>query len=379
MRICIVNPDFKLGGQQKAALMLGNQFLKEKHELIFYSFFTAEPFFDVKDLNIIIDQTKENQSVMAKIKRKLLRKTFFKSGKADPTIEFAKRHQRLLDYLLSQSIDLVILNGGFLTTFSQSIKAFIPTIKVIAWQHSSAQIYLEKYYLEIKKSYIKGLAASDAVVCLTKEDRAIFSSYNSRTVNIANAVTLPKENLVSEPIGQSLVFVARFDIETKGIDYLVEVIKLLPEEVVVNFAGSGTVRQEHKIKKLICKNKLVHRVNFLGALGEEELAKLYRNGQIFLSTSRWEGFGLSIIEAMSFGLPVISFDTSGAREILGENEFGIIIKNFDTKEMAKMITIVLNDPHLRRTLSERAKKRAQDFEPQKIKQEWEQLIEEIIK
>ena len=379
MRICIVNTDFKLGGQQKAALMLGTQLLKEEHELIFYSFFPGKPFFDVRDLDVIIDQTKDNQTFMAKIKRKLLRKILFKSGKADPAHEFDKRHQRLLDYLLSQQVDIVILNGGFLTTFSQSIKAFIPSIKVIAWQHSSAQIYLEKYYLEIQKKYINGLVSSDAVVCLTKEDRAIFLNYNATTVNIANAMTLPREILVSEKCSQALIFVSRFDIETKGIDYLIEVIKLLPEDVIVKFAGSGTLRQENKIKKLIYKNKVTRRIKFLGALNEKELAQLYSEGQIFLSTSRWEGFGLSTIEAMSFGLPIISFDTSGAREILGNNEFGIIIKNFDTKEMAKMIVKVLNDYKLRMALGKLAQKRARDFDPQKIKQKWEQLIEEVVK
>lgn len=379
MNICLVNTDFKMGGQQKVILNLGKQLSLKENKVSFYSFRPEEPFFNIDKLELEIDQTKDELTLFSKLKRKVLRKTIFSNGKANPVTEFKRRHLRLLSYLKEQNIDLVILSGGFLTTFSKSIKESIPGIKVIAWQHSSAEIYLENYYSEIKDKYLEGLTYSDSVVCLTEADGRVFEKYNHNTVSISNSITVSSKAKSILATRDDIIFVSRFDVKSKGIDFLIEVVKLLPKNIKVKFAGSGTKKQEKVLKKMIVQNDLADRIILLGSLNEDELADLYQNGRLFLSTSRWEGFGLSIVEAMTFGLPVISFDTTGPREIIGEDEFGIIIKSFDIFKMSEAVSKVFSDELFYEKLSLLAEKRSKDFIPEIIKRKWELHIQDLFK
>ncbi|MGX7245838.1 glycosyltransferase [Enterococcus quebecensis] len=379
MNICLVNVDFKMGGQQKVVLDLGKQLSNFENQISFYSFRPAVPFFDIEGLDMMIDLSDDELSVLSRIKRKVLRKTVFSDGKANPVAEFSKRHQRMLEYLKERKIDLVILNGGFLTAFSKSIKEYLPSIKVISWQHNMAEIYLENYYSEIKDKYLEGLKYSDSVVCLTKSDKEVFAKYNDYTINIPNSVTVSKKKQCEDCTSNDIIFVSRYNVESKGIDYLIELVKLLPSDVRVKFAGSGTKKQERLVKKMISKSGLSNRIILLGALNDEELSELYQQGRVFLSTSRWEGFGLSIVEAMTFGLPVVSFDTTGPREIIGNNEYGIVIKSFDIFNMAKEVERLLKDDAHYEELSRLAKKRSKDFIPKKIAKQWEIHIQEVFK
>src|SRR5699024_5110015 len=91
------------------------------------------------------------------------------------------------------------------------------------------------------------------------------------------------------------------------------------------------------------------------------LKRFYQSGSLIVSTSRWEGFGLSIIEAMAAGLPVVAFDTSGPRDILNFDEFGIIVPQGDIDSMAENIQKIILDPSLRNYYMNQSKLRAKDY------------------
>src|SRR5699024_31896 len=102
--------------------------------------------------------------------------------------------------------------------------------------------------------------------------------------------------------------------EQKGLDYLIEIGKVLNENWEILVAGDGA--DKDTFNQMIKENYLEDKIILKGSLKSEELVDLYKSGSIFISTSRWEGFGLVITEAMSFGLPIVSFNNSGPREIL---------------------------------------------------------------
>ncbi|MGH2211235.1 glycosyltransferase, partial [Enterococcus faecalis] len=68
---------------------------------------------------------------------------------------------------------------------------------------------------------------------------------------------------------------------------------------------------------------------------------------IFLSTSRVEALPLVLIEAMSCGLPIVSFDHSGANEILREGKYGVLGSNLDSKKMVEELEKLMSDKVLR--------------------------------
>ena len=114
-------------------------------------------------------------------------------------------------------------------------------------------------------------------------------------------------------------------------------------------------------------------------VGEQKnVIDYYVNSSVFLSTSRWEGFGVVVTEAMECGLPVVSFKTDGPSEIITDQEDGYLIENYDLKQYADAIETLMTDVELRKKMSQNAQKRARDFYTERIAEEWEKLIENEV-
>ena len=108
------------------------------------------------------------------------------------------------------------------------------------------------------------------------------------------------------------------------------------------------------------------------------LKKHYLDSSIFVSTSRWEGFGLAITEAMECGLPVVSFDNSGPKEIINKpNINGILVENHNVTQLANEIIKLIEDDEKRKSISLESIKRAQDFNVDNIIKQWTEIIEKL--
>ena len=93
-------------------------------------------------------------------------------------------------------------------------------------------------------------------------------------------------------------------------------------------------------------------------------------------TSYTESFGIVLLEASSFGIPCIAFDSAkGATEIIDNNWDGYLIKNRDKKLMAKKICELISSINRRLVMGSNAYKKASDYSMDKIKKEWIKIIE----
>ena len=93
-----------------------------------------------------------------------------------------------------------------------------------------------------------------------------------------------------------------------------------------------------------------------------------------MSTSRWEGFGLVLLEAMSFGLPIIAFKQSGSKDILNDGEFGVLVKQGDVLELSRKLNYLINDIEVRRNFQKKSLERVNKYTPDKILKMWLNLI-----
>ena len=100
-------------------------------------------------------------------------------------------------------------------------------------------------------------------------------------------------------------------------------------------------------------------VTRLGRVSDEELRALYENAGLFLFPSRYEGFGVPPLEAMSLGCPVLSSDASAMPEVLGKA--AVYFRSDDEEDMAENIRRIIADPRLRARLVERGRRRAAQF------------------
>ncbi|MET1194106.1 glycosyltransferase, partial [Bacillus licheniformis] len=130
-------------------------------------------------------------------------------------------------------------------------------------------------------------------------------------------------------------------------------------------------------KNLIDSNNLQDKIILRGSLKGEELINFYSEGSIFISTSRWEGFALVVTEAMACGLPVISFDNLGPKEILENGEYGILVEDYDVNKIILNLNDLIKDKEKRERFQNKSIKRAKDFSIEVILEEWNEKLSSL--
>lgn len=150
------------------------------------------------------------------------------------------------------------------------------------------------------------------------------------------------------------------------------ILQQIPAKLIILGEGEDRGRLEYLIKEL----KLENDVSLLGFV-ENPYAYMQRS-DVFVLSSRWEGFGNVLVEAMACGCPVVSTNCpSGPAEILGNGEYGILVPVGDVEKMAKSIIKILTNKELREELSNKALKRAKEFHVEKAVEKYLQIFSEV--
>lgn len=112
----------------------------------------------------------------------------------------------------------------------------------------------------------------------------------------------------------------------------------------------------------------------------EDVVKAYQDSSIFVLSSRFEGFGMVLIEAMACGLPVVSFDCpAGPDEIITDGVDGLLVPSGDVHALAEKLMALMFDGNLRKRLGQQARQTAQRYEMTTIANQWTALFEKVIK
>jgi glycosyltransferase involved in cell wall biosynthesis len=149
----------------------------------------------------------------------------------------------------------------------------------------------------------------------------------------------------SSASGLTLLYVGRLD-SWKGLTTLINAIHLLRQRVqpvALVIAGGGS--QHDELVTLVQEHNLADCVTFAGAVPHQKLPRYYQSAQIFVAPSlSFEGLGLVVPEAMSFGLPIIASNISAFRELVYEGENGFLVTPGDANELANAIAVLANNP-----------------------------------
>lgn len=134
--------------------------------------------------------------------------------------------------------------------------------------------------------------------------------------------------------------------------------------------GPEQIHLSNKIESL----NLSGSVKLMGACLDME--KEYSNASIFCMTSRYEGQGMVLIEALTCGVPSVVFETDGRMERLSNNEnLCFVVKHRDKREMASKLTELMKNRDLRIEMSNRARNVSDSFNQSTIMHQWEHLFE----
>ncbi|MVN20990.1 glycosyltransferase family 4 protein [Mucilaginibacter arboris] len=155
-------------------------------------------------------------------------------------------------------------------------------------------------------------------------------------------------------------------IETrKNLLLVAKALKNIPEEVSLVVVGRQT-KYAKQVKNYLVKEALQNRVLFLTNVPFEDLTTIYQMAKVFVYPSRYEGFGIPIVEALCSGTPVIAATGSCLEEAGGPNS--IYVDPDDAISLAKQINLILQDNQLQSKMKTKGLKYAKQFEEKNIAQ-----------
>jgi len=137
----------------------------------------------------------------------------------------------------------------------------------------------------------------------------------------------------------------------------------------------GGGEMEHLLRQRVAELELSN-VTLTGAVTREEVPAYLALADVFVHHSRYEAFGLGILEAMRAGLPVIACDVGGVPEIITDGVNGLLIPPSDPVAMAAAVTRLAESPELRGRLSAAARDRAAEFSWDRLVSRYEGLYRE---
>ena len=219
------------------------------------------------------------------------------------------------------------------------------------------------------------------LVVQTRDVPPFFSTAIQKKINvIPNPVLLPagnEQNLDKDGSKKILLAMGRL-VDQKGFDLLIKAFAKLKSkfpEWQINIWGEGEKKTylENLCKELSLQKKVI----FKGM--NQDNYTVMKQADIFVLSSRYEGFPNVLAEAMACGLPVISFDCpSGPSEMIVDEKNGLLISKINDEELAKGIQRLMMDESLAKQLGKEAKKVTDTFSMKKIMNLWEKVILEII-
>ncbi len=193
-----------------------------------------------------------------------------------------------------------------------------------------------------------GARISDKIITVSKYDRNLSLSNNigteENTIAIQNGMYDIEDDLHATPelSPPNIIMIARFQVQKDHIGLIRALHELKHLEWHLEFIGEDGGLMD-KAKKLVSDLGLEGKIDFLG--NRSDVVTLLSRSQIFVLTSFWEGFPLTIIEAMRAGLPVIASNVGGVNEAVVDEEMGYVVSSHE--ELVSRLKLLISSPELR--------------------------------
>lgn len=290
---------------------------------------------------------------------------------------------RLKSFTVNNNIDLIHSHGKGAGIYGRLLSVLSKTPVV----HTFHGIHVGSYNKYQKKLYAaveKALSFKTKVIISVSESekrKAVRQGIAplSKITVIKNGVEIPQAKAAINLNEIHLSTITRFD-EQKNSELLIPIAKLLKQKLkkqfIIHFIGSG--EREETIKAAVIKNGLSKNFIFHGF--QLKPSNILENSNCYISTSKWEGLPIAVLEAMALGLPVVATNVTGNKDAVINKRTGYLFDINKPEEGAGCIANIFDDDNLWNEFSIAARERiTKDFSLDKMAEATNKLYEQLLK
>ncbi len=365
--ICFFSGDItRAGGTERVSTMIANKLVYEKEtRILFLS---------------LVEQSRTLFFPLNKaIKHYVLGKKWI-----NPGLGYLKIIPKLRQFLRQQSVDIIIDIDIVLDILSIPAAKGLKT-KIISWEHFNYEYEKMSFYrYSILKYSVK---RTDYIITLTESDKRAYQEKLNRKKNISAIynpmIELSKLSKIDKTDKTKtkekwLVTIGHL-IKRKGMDYLAKTASLvLKKHRNWKWIVIGEGEERFFLEQIIEKEKLQEQLILTGQI--KNVNFYLERAQIYVMTSRIEGFPMCLLEAKAFHLPSVSFCIkTGPDEIIENGKNGYLIPAFDCKKMAEKIEFLIENEPLRKEFSENTWNNISKFQMNIILNAWNKVLGTVYK
>lgn len=297
-----------------------------------------------------------------------------------------KKHKKAIAKVLNDINPDVVISTG------TSEKNFLPNIRLNSTPIFIREIHNQKGYrlLHAKSLFEKIMAIIgnwydyswninkyDQIVVLTNEDKELNWKNNSKVSVISNPVTFDT-NIKTAPLTNKKIITAGRLVHQKNYKSLINAWKIVNQkhpDWQLEIWGDGALKNE--LSKQINTLGLNNKVLLMGYTNDIISWMLQASGCVL--SSLYEGISLVLIEAMSCGLPIVSYACQcGPKDLIEHGKNGFLCEVNDETKLAEYICSIIEDEKLRIKIGQASKKKSEKFRIEKIATQWANLFQTLI-
>ncbi|WP_027415573.1 glycosyltransferase family 4 protein [Aneurinibacillus terranovensis] len=267
--------------------------------------------------------------------------------------------------------------AGFIGRFASRLADFPSIFTAHGWAFTEGvSAFRKKISIPMERVAAK---ISKKIICVSEYDRELALQYEvaeeNKLITIHNGIS-EQYSINNQDTGDTMrvVMVARFSAQ-KDHNTLIRAAANISSPVEFILVGHGELMEQSRL--LVNQLHVADRISFLGM--QRDIPGILSKSDVFVLTSHYEGFPISILEAMRAGLPVIASDVGGVKEAVIDGVTGFLVPRGDVQAVQNRLEVLANNPIFRKQMGEAGRKRfLEHFTKQKMIEKTFSVYEELV-